>query len=709
MDAFIIKLFNMSLAAVWLILAAVALRFILKKAPKNITLILWALVGFRLVCPFSFESVMSLIPSEEAIPSNIAFVSSPSVNTGISAVDELINPAVSQFAEVPYTIGYSPVDMAVRIFIAVWCCGAAVMIAYSLISFLFLKRKVKVSLRYEDNIYLCDNIKTPFVLGVFKPKIYLPSDICQEQLSCVIAHEKAHIKRLDHITKSIGFAVLCIHWFNPFVWLSYNLFCKDIEYACDEKVVKDMENDAKKQYSETLLSLSMPRHALSACPLAFGETGVKGRIKSVINYKKPALWIIIVSVIAVAAVAVGFMTKPADKEIDGYHYIDKYYFDYVIGEDRANSESADISFRIGEDMVLTKFFGTGTGNSEVLGTLYENNANDYEIGLVLDTLPVMYRNSTIDKVWAADFFLSDKYIFIRFRNGDFIGAYLPTDSNGNYYVMNSFRLKRNPDVKVEYVTEYMDEGNLYIPGTTTNDKVGFGIIEMNLSGAPYLVGKIENNTGDSLYYGTAYGVYRIENGEKIDCNTYEDRVWYTVLCMAGEETVTRKFSLAGYDLSVPGLYSVEFSFGVGEGNDTDEFLASVEFRVEESVTGNEVLTSAPAVPDSTTVVAEATTTAVIISESTTTVIIDSDESKNTFNAKVLEVNDNNILVEPFDGEDERKSASRIYVSTDLKSGSTLPEIKKGDYVTIAYDGMIQETYPAQITTVYSIVLHERGR
>ncbi|MBQ7961539.1 MAG: hypothetical protein IJ289_02980 [Clostridia bacterium] len=698
MDEVMIKLFNMSLTAVWLILAVIVLRLILKKAPKYINLIMWGLVGLRLVCPFTFESVLSLIPSAETIPSDVAFVSSPSVDTGIDAVNEIINPAVSDLAQVPYTIGYSPVDMLLRISFAVWAAGIIVMLVYSFISYLLLKRKVRICVRYDDNIYLCDNIKTPFILGVFKPKIYLPSDINASQIASVIAHEKSHIARLDHIWKPLGFVVMCIHWFNPFVWLSYNLFCRDIEYACDERVIKSMEREEKKDYSETLLSLSMPKKSFAACPLAFGETGVKGRIKSVLSYKKPALWVIIASVIAVIAVAVCFMTNPADESIDGYHYIDKYFYDYVIGEDRANNEMRDISYRIGEDMTVTKFFGTGTGNSEVIGTLQEGYLNDYELELILETLPATYTKNSVEEVYSARFYLSDMYAFIRFSNGDFIGAYLPTDSNGNYYVMDSFRLKRKPDVKIEYLTEYNDDVAL---SDTTHEKVKIGVVDVELSSSPYIVIKLENNTGDALYYGTMYGVYRHENGQKLDCNIYEDRVWTTPLCMTSEDNLTRKFSLVGYDISEPGRYTVEFGFDVGSyDGDKSEHRAVAEFYVGEAASeyavvhtsDPSVIPSAPAVNDS---------------EYTTSVIITDYHSG--FNAKVLEVNENNILVEPFENEDERNSASRIYVSTELKGNGQLPEIKKGDYVTISYDGQIQETYPAQITNVYSIVLHERGR
>ncbi len=699
MDAFMIKLFNMSINAVWLILAVIVLRVILKKAPKYINLVMWALVGLRLVCPFTIESMLSLIPSEETIPSNIAFVSSPSVDTGFNAVNEIINPAVSQFSEVPYTMGYSPIDMLIRISFAVWVVGIAVMLLYSGVSYMILRRKVRVSVRYDGNIYLCDNIKTPFILGIVKPKIYLPSDITKEQMTAVTAHENAHLSRLDHIIKPLGFLVLCVHWFNPFVWLAYILFCRDIEFACDERVIKTMENGEKKDYSETLLSLSMPKKSFAACPLAFGETGVKGRIKSVLSYKKPALWVIIASVIAVIAVAVGFMTSPASEAIDGFHYIDKYYYDNVIGYERANTEMRDISYRIGEDMTVTKFFGTGTGNSQVIGTLLEGNVNDYELDLILETLPAKYSKNNVKEVYGAEFYMSDKYAFIRFKNGDFIGAYLPTDSNGNYYVMDSFRLKRKPDVKTEYLTEHNDDVAL---SDTTHEKVKIGVVDVELSSSPYIVIKLENNTGDTLYYGTMYGVYRHENGQKIDCNMYEDRAWTAPLCMTSEKNLTRKFSLVGYDISKPGRYTVEFSFNVGvyDGGEFD-YRAEAEFYIEEFPSVYEVPTLNQ--PD------EGVQMVIVGEQTTRMMIIFDDEENVNFNAKVLEVNENNILVEPFENENERKSASRIYVSTDLKGNGQLPEIKKGDYVTISYDGNIQETYPAQITNVFYITLHERGR
>lgn len=573
MDVVMIKLFNMSITAMWLIFAVIILRAILKKAPKYINLIMWALVGFRLICPFSFESMFSLIPVSETIPGNIQASSSPSINTGINAVNDIVNPAISEFSKMPYSIGHNPVDMLLKISFLVWVAGIAIMLVYSAISYLKLHRMVRASIRYNDNIFLCDNIKSPFILGIIKPRIYLPSDINANQINPVIAHEKAHIKRLDHILKPLGFAVMSIHWFNPLVWIAYSLFCRDIEYACDEKVIKDMKSEEKKTYSEVLLSLSISKRNLAVCPLAFGEVGVKSRIKSVLSYKKPTLWIIIISVIALAGVAIGFMTNPSNDSIDGYHYIDRYFYEDVIGVDRANNELRDYRYRIGEDMIITRFDGDGTGNAKVLGVLVKENINDHELDLILATLPSKYSKNQIKETYITSGPYTDKYIFIRFRNSDFIGAFIPTDGDGNYYVMKSFRLKRNHDITIEAVTDFDKE------------------------------------------------------------------------ILIGADVPTTSPSAQPEELSTAGTENTTTSVIVGYAENVNPY----------------------------------------------------------FNAKVLEVNEKNILVEPLKDEIERNSASKIYVSTDVISGNPVPELKKGDEVRIIYNGEIMETYPAQIADVFTII------
>lgn len=310
MSEVFLKLLNLSITASWLILAVVIIRPLLKKAPKWINCALWALVALRLVCPFSFESALSLIPSSETIPYDIAIQKAPAIDTGISAVNQVINPIIANsFTPDPLTSA-NPLQILIPVVSVLWLVGMAALLLYALISYLRLKKSVGASIAIKDNIMACDDVKSPFILGIMKPIIYVPSSMTGETLDCVINHETAHIKRHDHWWKPLGYLLLTVYWFNPLCWLAYVLLCRDIEMACDEKVIRNMNRDEKATYSQALLNCNFPRKRIAACPLAFGEVGVKERVKSVLNYKKPAFWIIIVAVIACVAVAVCFLTNP---------------------------------------------------------------------------------------------------------------------------------------------------------------------------------------------------------------------------------------------------------------------------------------------------------------------------------------------------------------------------------------------------------------
>lgn len=307
MENIFISIFNMSINAAWFAAAVIILRLILKNAPKNIRCILWALVGIRLVMPFSVKSIFSLIPNAQAIPPEALI--SPDPTEVMPILNELPSSAADSLTP---EIGASVNPLQVLSFIAavIWIIGLAVMLCSALISYIKVRRRVRVSLNVRDNIYLCDNIDSPFILGIFKPRIYIPSDTDVQQKPSIEAHERTHIKRRDHIWKPLGYALLSLHWFNPLVWVSYILFCRDIELACDEQVIKEMTTREKQEYSEALLSCSISRGGAAVCPLAFGEVGVKQRIKSILSYKKPALWIIIAAVILCGAAAVCFLTNP---------------------------------------------------------------------------------------------------------------------------------------------------------------------------------------------------------------------------------------------------------------------------------------------------------------------------------------------------------------------------------------------------------------
>lgn len=313
MDAVFLRLLNMSITASWLCLAVLLVRLLLKKAPKAISCALWALVGLRLMLPFSLESVLSLVPSAEPLPEDMLLSPAPTINSGIPVINEVVNPVISGSLAPNPGDSVNPMQVITTIAGYLWLIGMAAMLVYMLVTYLRVRHKVAEAALVEGNIYECDHIDTPFILGVIRPHIYLPSAMEEGDRAFVIAHEQAHLRRLDHVWKPLGFVLLTVYWFNPLLWLGYILLCRDIELACDEKVIKELGTDIKKQYSEALINCSVPRRAISACPLAFGEVGVKGRIKSVLNYKKPAFWIILVAVIALIVTGVCFLTDPPHK------------------------------------------------------------------------------------------------------------------------------------------------------------------------------------------------------------------------------------------------------------------------------------------------------------------------------------------------------------------------------------------------------------
>ena len=299
MAAVFLKLLNLSISASWLVLAVLVLRLVSKRSPKWMNVLLWGM------------SALSLIPSAETVsPAAVQFAPAPTITSGVSVIDNAVNPSLSEhFAAVP-TASVNPLYVWTEIAGWVWLIGLGAMLLYALVSYLRLRRRVSVSLPIQDHIYLCDAISSPFILGVVKPHIYLPSGLDEVQRQNVLSHERAHLTRRDHWWKPLGFALLAVYWFNPVLWLAYTLLCRDIELACDERVIRTMDESAVKTYSTVLLACSMPRKAVITCPLAFGEVGVKERVKNALHYKKPAFWVVAASVAVCVVVAVCFLTNP---------------------------------------------------------------------------------------------------------------------------------------------------------------------------------------------------------------------------------------------------------------------------------------------------------------------------------------------------------------------------------------------------------------
>lgn len=380
MAAVFLKLLNLSISASWLVLAVLVLRLVSKRSPKWMNVLLWGIVALRLVLPFSVESALSLIPSAETVsPAAVQFDPAPTITSGVSVIDNAVNPSLSEhFSAVP-TASVNPLYVWTEIAGWVWLIGLGAMLLYALVSYLRLRRRVSVSLPIQDHIYLCDAISSPFILGVVKPHIYLPSGLDEVQRQNVLAHEQAHLARRDHWWKPLGFALLAVYWFNPVLWLAYALLCRDIELACDERVIRTMDESAVKTYSTVLLACSMPRKAAITCPLAFGEVGVKERVKNALHYKKPAFWVVAASVAVCVVVAVCFLTNPpTDTDAAGLIGFHRERVTYADVTDENGAQPSNVQLTAEEtdavyallDTLQYKRLGTASAMQDCYARLY---------------------------------------------------------------------------------------------------------------------------------------------------------------------------------------------------------------------------------------------------------------------------------------------------------------------------------------------------
>lgn len=314
MAAVYLKLVNMSIAACWLILVVMLIRRLFVRMPKWILCILWAVVAVRLVCPVSFESRLSLIPSTQTVSDTVLDGSGFKVETGFKAVDNQINRYTdyhrSETTDIKGDSGR--ITDVIKILSLIWITGMSAFILYFIAVWFYTSYRVRESVCVKDNVRICDNVKSPFVFGLIRPGIYLPSGINEKYMSYVTAHEAAHLKRKDNWWKPIGFLLLCIYWFNPLMWIAFILFCRDIEAACDEKVIKDLDLNSRREYSKALLSCSVHRKIVMVYSPAFGEVNVKERIKNIMNYKKTTVWIGTAAAVVCIAVMVCFLTNPGN-------------------------------------------------------------------------------------------------------------------------------------------------------------------------------------------------------------------------------------------------------------------------------------------------------------------------------------------------------------------------------------------------------------
>ena len=611
MNDFYYRSLNISISATFLILAIVLLRFLLKKAPKSMTVALWGLVALRLMCPFSLESALSLIPSGETIPLEAIF--SEATQHDRFTMDIVTNPNYPQTVTQEFQAPVSSVGIDLIQLEFVWLAGIAAMLLYALISYIIIRRKTKPSVPLRDNVYLCDNIPTPFILGIIKPEIYIPSYMSEEDMSFVTAHEAAHLKRKDHVWKPLGFVLLSIYWLNPAIWLAYILLCRDIELACDERVIKEMGTDIRKPYSLALINCSAPKKIITACPLAFGEVGVKDRVKSVLSYKKPAFWVIIVAVILSIAVAVCFMTNPISVS-----------YDRIMNEQGLTitaQERALITLRVPLDklpeMVTEEHsygkneivvYQHGKASHIYLEKIMPANERDDLIYLFFDISHKPDKNGFILSPVHKDAY--------GFTGGISLASSNVSDGAKDYKNAvdlrstgpdNQFGITISKDVyetAQEYIlisvycniihyTSDRSFKNLYLESqnaSSTSPEIKEEINSiLTTDFSPYINVRWVNTSDKKLTIGEEFYIYRYDNGKWVDCrNTGADGTYFNTIgyLIEAHSFWFKQYNLAFIDMSKEGRYRFE-SKGTLDG---EEVKVSVEFELSKnSVKYSEIL------------------------------------------------------------------------------------------------------------------------
>ncbi|MBQ2241919.1 MAG: hypothetical protein II319_07255 [Clostridia bacterium] len=560
MSDIFIKIFNLSVMAGWLTLAVLICRPLMKKAPKWINCLLWGIVGLRLVFPFSLESIFSLIPSAEPLPPDIMMSPAPAINSGVGVVNSMINPIISTSLAPDPTASANPMQIVIAVASVVWIIGIALMLGYGIVSFITLRFKVRAAIRGEKNVYFCDEVDSPFILGVIRPRIYVPSGMSGEALEHVIAHEKAHLRRGDHLWKPVGFALLAFYWFNPLLWVAYALLCRDIESACDEKVIKTMDTAAKKSYSEALLSCSLHRKRIMACPLAFGEVGVKQRIKSVLNYKKPAFWIIIIALVATLVLSVCFLTNPKGKVLD----------ELVPGSKWLSTTGPTISFGVYENGSVEGIINTADGNrhnivihyrkagSGVVVDIVEAAINDVKYESENLTVTPEEHNEWYEQQVAEHSLISGMF---RLRRGDLVLT-VKKNSIGIESEEIVFKNVSSDDGELCYKIDLPGgtaKNYIYIHGAGFDNnraEITFRLARCKDDDIYFVLGW-KNKTLKPQMRGPDFEVYRYENGVPIALEHISYWKMYALSVDALSTTYPSYNLTEHYDISAPGKYRFE--------------------------------------------------------------------------------------------------------------------------------------------------------
>ena len=651
MNELFLKIINMSISASWLILAVLILRLVLKKAPKWVNVLLWGIVAVRLICPLSFESALSLIPSSETIPLDIEMAVKPTIDSGVPAINSVVNPVLSSFAPPQHVLtSANPLQIWIPILNIIWLIGVGSLLLYTAVSYWRLCRKVDTAVRYKDNIFQSENVSSPFVLGIIKPRIYLPFNMNGQDLEHVVAHEQAHICRKDHWWKPLGFFLLTIHWFNPLMWLAYVLLCRDIELACDEKVIKGLSNEQRADYTQALVACSVNRRMIAACPLAFGEVGVKERVKSVMNYKKPAFWVIIIAVNVCVGVAICFLTNPKQ---------DRYTLRIVVP---AGSQE---EFVYTDEEVSTVrnsikiWSGDGLGDTEVLLFPVNKTAETgYTATYLTHGMPVEF--DAEKDTW--------------FKIG--VNMQNPTNEDIIVYVEVENVEVRIVD-EINSVIEWFD----YLE--TPDEMKWDGSLEISLTEFPDVTFRwtygemlaVKGSKSTSLYTGmpiwNAYFCDLTGDGLPELCSSIS---WGSG--MIDNRVIIYDYANGvSYELSDRGYFDFTLRQDHQDGR---LYVDKTKYHTDELVeTGR-----------------------LVFKNHCIQIEGFSNEAHQVFQAEILEIHGGHYLVKPVEGSWELNSADRIEVP--IRNAHPSPEPEIGDVIEIEYSGEILETYPARIADVYGI-------
>ncbi len=713
-----LEIVNISITAGWIVLAVFVLRLVFRKAPKWLNCVLWGIVALRLIFPFSIESVFSLIPSAQTIDPTLPYLNEFEINSGIEVLDNAVNTQYADF--VP--MAERTVDVTI-VLACVWLLGLGIMLLYALASWARLKINLKTATKKEGNIYQSEFVLSPFVLGIIKPKIYIPYKTNESDLPLVIAHEKAHIKRLDHLIKPLGFVLLSIYWFNPLLWVAYILLCRDIEAACDERVIKQLTDEQRKDYSVALLNASISRKSIAACPLAFGETGVKERIKGVMNYKKPAFWVIIAAVVVCVVTAVCFLTNPTDtRKID---------YSPDISPELEKTISAEI-VKHNKGSYLDGEFACAT--FKVLAT--ETTSKDNENGIAI----TVYLVSSYD-----EYNVEDGKLVHMSGNGTPLALSFVVDGEDSYALydywepgmgssyIKDLKAKFPPAVFANY-SEFKHSGELRAESIRQAMEY-FGLKESDIteqSTTEHTTVMLEAKFDYELTVerSKSSGVTWMTNEQFYNKNGFHaylyclDKAYITLdgkqmyigdALNSGKMSVDRLIEKANNDANCGIIkrdmlkdggtmfywyddYTIIKRNAIGSSSEdrnqdliigyadmsTTEYSAAVKF-INKGMKGH----------------TETTTTDKNDIVGVTAPVGYNDEPH--FDAVIIENNGNSLLVEAYGKNSGITEGSQAYVSLkSVLSHIKLPEMNKGDKVRFIYDGTIQETYPLQIPTVWAV-------